>query len=237
MTTRRRWLLGAATLTTGLNAGVYFGWATGVMPGLANTTDHTFVETMNDDQRRHRQPGVHGRADGSPGADGDRGVHGEGRDAALALAALGANVATFFVTMAANVPLNDTLSAVDLATDNLRRAREDFETPWAAWNIVRTATSTAATALLVRALLPRIIGPRSCLDRPRNLDARGDVELVEDVAQMRLHGLAADEERRRDLGVGTPVHDEVGDLPLAVGSRTSTPTARQSPGALRRWTC
>jgi 3-dehydroquinate dehydratase len=48
MTTRRRWLLGAAALTTGLNAGVYFGWATGVMPGLANASDHTFVETMNE---------------------------------------------------------------------------------------------------------------------------------------------------------------------------------------------
>ena len=69
-------------------------------------------------------------------------------------AALGANVVTFFVTMGANVPLNDTLYAVDLAKDNLHRAREDFETPWTVWNIVRTATSTAATALLIRALLP-----------------------------------------------------------------------------------
>jgi len=153
MTTRRRWLLGAAAVTTGLNAGVYFGWATGVMPGLANASDHTFVETMNEINDVIVNPAFMSVLFGAPVLTGIAAVTEKGAMRPWLLAALGANVATFLVTMAANVPLNDTLAAVDLATDDLRRAREDFETPWVAWNIVRTVTSTAAAALIARALL------------------------------------------------------------------------------------
>ena len=38
-------LLAAATLA-GLQAGTYYTWASGVMPGLARTDDRTFVEAM-----------------------------------------------------------------------------------------------------------------------------------------------------------------------------------------------
>ena len=154
MTTRRRWLLGAAAVTTGLNAGVYFGWATGVMPGLAHTSDRTFVGTMNEINDVIVNPAFMSVLLGAPVLSGIAASTEKGAMRPWLLAALGANVATFLVTMAANVPLNDTLAAVDVATDDLQRARKDFETPWVVWNIVRTVTSTAATALLVRALLP-----------------------------------------------------------------------------------
>ena len=36
----------AAALTTGLQAGTYYTWASGVMPGLARTDDRTFVHAM-----------------------------------------------------------------------------------------------------------------------------------------------------------------------------------------------
>jgi uncharacterized membrane protein len=36
----------AATLVAGLQAGTYFTWATGVMPGLAKVDDRTFVHAM-----------------------------------------------------------------------------------------------------------------------------------------------------------------------------------------------
>ena len=36
----------AATLGTGLIGGLFFGFATAVMPGLARTDDRTFVATM-----------------------------------------------------------------------------------------------------------------------------------------------------------------------------------------------
>ena len=155
MKARRRWLLGAATLTTGLNAGVYFAWATGVMPGLANTTDHTFVETMNEINDAIVNPAFMAVLVGAPVLSGIAVFTEKGPMRPWLIGALAANAATFFVTMGANVPLNDTLAAVDLAKDDLARAREDFEAPWVAWNIVRTLTSTAATALLVRALMAR----------------------------------------------------------------------------------
>src|SRR6478752_9859485 len=37
----------AATVTAGLQAGTYYTWASGVMPGLARTDDHTFTSSMN----------------------------------------------------------------------------------------------------------------------------------------------------------------------------------------------
>jgi hypothetical protein len=40
--------LGAALLTTGLMAGVYYDWAVSVMPGLARTDDRTFVYVMQE---------------------------------------------------------------------------------------------------------------------------------------------------------------------------------------------
>jgi uncharacterized membrane protein len=167
MTTRRRWLLGAAAVTTGLNAGVYFGWATGVMPGLANVSDRTFVETLNEINDVIVNPAFMSVLLGAPVLTGIAAFTEKGALRPWLLAALGANVATFLVTMAANVPLNETLAAVDLATDDLRRAREDFETPWVVWNIVRTATSTAATALIVRAFLSSTRQPAPTPTRPQ----------------------------------------------------------------------
>ncbi|HET9421841.1 MAG TPA: anthrone oxygenase family protein [Nocardioides sp.] len=165
MTTRRRWLLGAAALTTGLNAGVYFGWATGVMPGLANASDHTFVETMNEINGVIVNPAFMSVLLGAPVLTGIAAFTEKSAMRPWLLAAFGANVATILVTMGANVPLNDTLYAVDLAKDNPHQARQDFETPWVAWNIVRTLTSTAATALLVRAFLSSTRQPAQTLTR------------------------------------------------------------------------
>src|SRR3954453_3114655 len=52
------------------------------------------------------------------------------------------------------------------------------------------------------------------LDGARQLDARGDVELAEDVAQVRLDRLGAEEELGGDLGVRPAIDDERGDLAL-----------------------
>src|SRR4051812_811150 len=60
--------------------------------------------------------------------------------------------------------------------------------------------------------------PRA-LDRACKLDARGDVELAEDVAQMRLNRLGAEEQLGGDLGIRPAIDDERGDLALALGQR------------------
>ena len=52
-------LLVVATVVAGLQAGTYFTWATGVMPGLARVDDRTFVHADAADERRHREPALH----------------------------------------------------------------------------------------------------------------------------------------------------------------------------------
>ena len=59
------------------------------------------------------------------------------------------------VTVAVHFPLNEELKeAGDPARiENLAAVRDDFVTPWVAWNIVRTLASTAAFACLTWALV------------------------------------------------------------------------------------
>src|SRR6266542_5130621 len=53
----------------------------------------------------------------------------------------------------------------------------------------------------------------------REGDARRDAHLVEDIAQVRLDRLAAEEQLLGDLGVGLAVDDEVCNLEFAFGQR------------------
>src|SRR2546430_15418916 len=57
------------------------------------------------------------------------------------------------------------------------------------------------------------------LDRLRQGDPRGDADLAEDVPQVRLDRLLAEEELRGDLGIRLAVDDEPRDLELAFGQR------------------
>ena len=57
------------------------------------------------------------------------------------------------------------------------------------------------------------------LDHMCELDARRDADLAEDVAQMRLDGLLAEEQFRCDLKVVFAVEDEPCHLELALGQR------------------
>lgn len=53
-----------------------------------------------------------------------------------------------------------------------------------------------------------------------------DVELAEDVSQVRLHGLGAEEEGRGDLGIRPAIDDEPRDLLLALRQRFDTDRIR-----------
>jgi uncharacterized membrane protein len=73
------------------------------------------------------------------------------------VASLALYTVTVLVTLAVHVPLNeDLVNAGDPARiDDLAAVRDDFVTPWVAWNIVRTLASTAAFGALVWALVLR----------------------------------------------------------------------------------
>src|SRR5215213_4715214 len=53
------------------------------------------------------------------------------------------------------------------------------------------------------------------LDPARDLDAGGDAKLREDVSQVGLDGLLAQHELLRDLAIGLPLGDQVGNLAFA----------------------
>jgi len=74
-----------------------------------------------------------------------------GPRAATVVAAACYLVGALVVTGVANVPRNDALDALDVATVD-GAAWSAYRGPWTAWNHVRTVASVAATVLLVIAL-------------------------------------------------------------------------------------
>jgi len=149
----------AATLTTGLMAGIYYAFACSVMPGLRDTDDRTLVSTMQSINVAIINGWFLLVFVGAPLltlAAGAVHLRAGGRAALPWVAAgLALNVLAFLVTAAANVPLNNALDAagpVDQITD-LAAVRAHFETSWIRWNLVRTAATTAAFGCLGYALV------------------------------------------------------------------------------------
>jgi uncharacterized membrane protein len=58
---------------------------------------------------------------------------------------------TILVTIVCNVPLNDSLAAVDPASTNAGQVWANYVTTWTAWNHVRTITALAAAAAFTAA--------------------------------------------------------------------------------------
>ena len=149
-----RAVLGAATVTMGLVAGVWYAYAMSVMPALARSDDRVYIEVMQNIDEVIQNPvffaGFVGALVLSAVAAWQQ------RRTPLrhwVLAALVLYAAAFLSTMVVNVPLNDDLAA---AGDPARipdpaAVRETFEDPWVAWNIVRGVLNTAALICLWRA--------------------------------------------------------------------------------------
>ena len=70
--------------------------------------------------------------------------------------------------------------------------------------------------IVIRGALAGSAVAARALDGARELDARRHAELAEDVAQVRLDGLEAEEQLGGDLGVRPAVDDQRGDLQLAL---------------------
>ncbi|MGW2019009.1 anthrone oxygenase family protein [Streptomyces sp. NPDC001927] len=145
-------VLTAATVATGLVAGVWFAYVCSVMPALGRADDRVFVEVMRNVNDVIQNPVFFTPFFGAliltaVAAWQLRGTAAKG----WVLAALVLYAAVFVVTSAVNVPLNDALAA---ATDPVR-ARAEFESPWVAWNLVRAVLTTAGFACLLRALSVR----------------------------------------------------------------------------------
>lgn len=149
----------AATIAMGLLAGLFYGFAVGVMPALGRADGRTVVDAMQQINVAILNPwfflsflgapvltviaaALHLRADG-------RAV------LPWVLAALVLYGVGFVITVAGNIPLNDALATAGppARIADLSQVREHFEPAWARWNIARTVASTGAFACLVWALV------------------------------------------------------------------------------------
>lgn len=147
-----------ATLATGLQAGTYYIFAWGVMPGLALGDDRTFVAAMQQFNVSFINPWFLATFVGAPllalvAVVAHLGV----RPALLAWVTGGFLLAasTVVITMVIHFPLNDALDAAgppDRIPD-LSAVRAAHATTWVPWNTIRAVTSTAALAALACALL------------------------------------------------------------------------------------
>src|SRR5215207_1221885 len=109
-----------------------------------------------------------------------------------------------------------------------RRATGPPSTPAAGRSTLAPADSRPARVRIRSGAVA--LGP---LDGVRELHPGRQPELVEDVAQVRLDGLGAEEEVGGDLRVGAAGGDQPGHLRLALGERAEQDTAGPAAGPVR----
>ncbi|MFQ6143822.1 DUF1772 domain-containing protein [Streptomyces seoulensis] len=148
----------AATVLTGVMAGIYFAFSVAVMPGLGRSDARTFVEAM----RRINeaiQNGWFGLAFGGALVLGLVAAfqhrHGEGRPALpWIIAGVVLYVISLLITVGFSVPLNNQLAAAGSpgTVHDLAAIRARFEATWVRWNVARTLVTTASLCCLAWAI-------------------------------------------------------------------------------------
>jgi uncharacterized membrane protein len=157
MLSRRDWVLGGALVTAGLVAGLFYGFACGVMPGLARADDRTLIDAMQQINEAIENPVFFLCYLGAPVLGVWALVH-EWRAGSRAavrwiVAALVLYGIAMLVTGGGNLPLNDDLAQAGNPSRirDVAEVRDDYYGPWVAWNIVRTVLHTAAFCALIPA--------------------------------------------------------------------------------------
>ena len=153
--------LALATLTTGLVAGLFYGYAISVNPALGEQPDASYVATENAITEKIVNPLFFASFLGAPlfllaalAAHYSRRPR-TGRFRLIALASVLYIVGGFLLTMVVNAPMSYQLAAVDPEAPArvLAEARDAYEDPWNFWHGVRTVFSTLAFVALIGACL------------------------------------------------------------------------------------
>jgi uncharacterized membrane protein len=155
-----RWLTIVATVGAGLSAGVYFAFATFVMPGLRRVSHSQAISAMN---------GINKSAPASPllmlalfgtgvvcvllMISGFR--HLDDPKAVWVIAGAALYIVSVLITVMYHVPHNEQLMKVDPDGAGAGSTWSHFYSSWMAWNAVRTLTAAGGTVSLVLALRPR----------------------------------------------------------------------------------
>ena len=108
---RPRTVLLAAAVLAGLQAGTYYTWASGVMPGLGRADDRTFVDAMQQINIAIVNPVFMLSFLGAPLLAGAAIVACGPTARPWAIAGAALAVGTVLITGAGNIPLNDALDA------------------------------------------------------------------------------------------------------------------------------
>lgn len=148
-------LLLVAAVVAGLQAGTYFTWSTGVMPGLAHVDDRTFISAVQQMNIAIVNPIFIATFLGAPVLAGAAALLCGPHARPWAIAATVLAIGTLVISFAGNIPLNDALEAagsVDKIKD-LAAVRADFESLWVKLNIARCLTSAGALGCLAMAAL------------------------------------------------------------------------------------
>ena len=156
MTALATLLIFASILVAGAVFGFFYAWSITVMRGLTLTDGASAIAAMQSVNANIMTGPFALIFFGTPAATAAAALCAwlaGGRAAALWLVAATAAylVGCFAVTVAANVPMNNALAALDArALPDPQAAWRDYAGPWAAWNHVRTVACGAtllATAL------------------------------------------------------------------------------------------
>jgi uncharacterized membrane protein len=156
----------AATLSCALTAGLVFGFAVVVMPGIAKLPDREFLQAFKlmDGVIQNRQPIFMIVWVGSIVSVVLMLVLGTPQLSGLELYLMWFASGLYLLavqgpTLRFNIPLNNGVQALEielLSAQELAEARTQFEVPWNRWNRFRTLTAIASVvALLVLQLLLR----------------------------------------------------------------------------------
>ena len=144
-------VLVAATVGNGLLAGVFFAFSCGVVPGMRQVDDLSYVTVFRAINRSIVNRLFILVFLGAPIATvAATALHFDAaRREAVLVAALVLCLFSFAVTVLVSVPLNDRLGTAPIGDAQGRKeARDRFEMRWNGWNQVRTATSAAALVVL-----------------------------------------------------------------------------------------
>ncbi|QIS22341.1 DUF1772 domain-containing protein [Nocardia terpenica] len=144
----------AATVSTGLLAGVFYAYATSVMLALRQLDDRTFVDVMNRINTVIVNPVFMLGFLGSVGFTALAAVFHLRADQRTVLwwilISLALNVISFLITSGGNVPLNNRLA--DTHGGDFATLRAHVESPWIRLNILRALANTGAVGTLAFAL-------------------------------------------------------------------------------------
>lgn len=152
-----RKLLAITTLATALSAGTFFAFSVAINPAFSKLSDEEYITGMQAINRDIQNPlfflVFFGAAVLLPLTAYLFHRSGDGRTFKLLLAAsVLYTIGTVGVTAAANVPLNERLDKVNVATSSTsERAdqRSAYVSPWNAWHAVRTVTAVAALSAVI----------------------------------------------------------------------------------------